>query len=92
MSGFSDTFNADVDSDFGGHRSYEWVRDAVLHAFNPPDEDAAEESILERAIFDAADYIAEHPCECIRDGYGDVDEPCRRCRLLGQSGGVPVGR
>jgi len=89
---YSDTFVADVDSDFGNAKSYEWLRDAVLHAFNPPDDDAAEEHICEQAIFAAADFIAEHPCECTRDDEGDVDDPCRRCRLLGESGGVKVSR
>lgn len=89
---YSDTFTADVESDFGHGKSYDWLRDAVLHAFNPPDDDAAEESICEQAIFRAADFIAEHPCECTRMEDGEIDRPCRRCELLGEAGGEPVSR
>lgn len=77
--GYGDTFTDKVESDFGGAKSYEWLRDAVAHAFNPPDDDAAEEEICCRAIFDAADYISRQPCECADPD----DDPCERCRLLG---------
>lgn len=89
---YIDTFAADVESDFGNAKSYEWLRNAVLHAFNPPDDDMAEETLCERAIFDAADFIAEHPCECIRLENGNFDEPCRRCSLLGELGGKRCAR
>jgi len=88
---YGDTFTAEVESDFGHAGSYAWLRDAVLHAFNPPDDDAGEEEILSWAIFAAADFIAEHPCECTTYA-GGWDEPCRRCRLLGHLGGEAVGR
>jgi hypothetical protein len=84
---FSDTFTGDVESDFGNGKSYEWLRDAVLHAFNPSDDDGAEESIMEKAIFDAADFIADQPCLCKVTDDGDYDEPCSRCAVLGQLAG-----
>lgn len=89
---YSDTFAADVDSDFGGAKSYEWLRDAVLHAFNPPDEDGAEEQLCEQAIFAAADFIAKQPCTCewgwdpqAQDS--EVATICDRCAVLGMAGG-----
>lgn len=89
----SDTFYSvhDPDSDFGGEKSYEWLRDALIHAFNPADDDGAEEEIVSRALFEAADFIAERPCECTPAMVEDHDA-CQRCRVLGRLGDKAVPR
>jgi len=51
---------------------------AIDFAFNPSDDDSDQGSILERALLDAAAYIAAQPCTCTE---GDS---CARCHALGR--------
>jgi hypothetical protein len=64
---------------------YALIADAIIAAFNPHDDDVAEEAILIRAIERARDVIAALPCTCapeILDAWGDPT--CPRCGALGQ--------
>jgi len=70
---------------------YEIVRDAVIEAFNPPDDDAAEPSIMAEAVERARAYIEQQPCLCTPELIAD-QQPCGRCWVLGQCGGEPVSR
>lgn len=70
---------------------YEFVRDAVLEAFNPPDDGAAEPAIVTEAIELAAAYIARCPCECTEPMIEDIDA-CPRCLALGRLGDERVTR
>lgn len=88
------------ESDFGNAKSYEWLRTIVELCFNPADEDAAEEEILERAISGAAMFIERQPCTCKTSHpeglryavpYGDGDQ-CERCSLLGRYFDDPLSR
>jgi hypothetical protein len=69
---------------------YEFVRDVAIELFNPPDDDVAEPDIVNRALRDAADLIAELPCTC-SEPVEDYDT-CRRCRVLGRHFDVLVER
>jgi hypothetical protein len=70
---------------------YEVIRDACLNAFNPPDSDGAEPSIMAGAIKTAQAYIEEQPCLCTRELIEDND-PCGRCYVLGRVGDKTVTR
>jgi hypothetical protein len=82
-----DVARIEGESDFGGAKSYEWIRDVVLVCFNPPDDDAAEESILEDALARAAMFIEKQPCTC--EDHGDQ---CDRCYALGRHGDQEIAR
>jgi hypothetical protein len=59
--------------------------------FNPPDEDAACESICLDAIARAAAFVLAQPCHC--DPVGDeLNMVCPRCRVLGRVRDVEVER
>lgn len=68
---------------------YVWMRNAILYAFNPGDDDIAEPAILEGAIRRARDFIAAQPCTCSGDDQWDA---CRRCDALGRFRDEPVSR
>jgi hypothetical protein len=79
----------DVESDFGGAKSYEWMCCAIDAAFNPPDGDGDEESLLTEAISKAAAFIEAQPCQCTYADFGhgtEADERCDRCEALGRAG------
>jgi hypothetical protein len=57
---------------------------AVAWAFNPPDGDGDQETLLADAILRAARYIDAQPCACTDDG------PCDRCQALGRWHNRPV--
>lgn len=79
------SFFVDVDA-----TDYELARDAVLEAFNPPDDDVAEVAIVIEAVERAAAYIARQPCTCCDDPTHHNrepeywHEPCARCHALGR--------
>jgi hypothetical protein len=63
---------------------------AIEWRFNPPDDDAAYEAILLRAVNAAADFIEALPCSCITSLAAGVPEfaatdVCGRCQVLGRS-------
>jgi hypothetical protein len=68
---------------------YRMLADAVGGAFNPPDDDAAEVSVLITATERAAEHIRSDRCCCLA-GYPDA--PCPRCSALGQWRREPVQR
>jgi hypothetical protein len=70
---------------------YEIVRDACLNAFNPPDDDGSESSLMAEAVERAQAYIDQQPCLCTPSLIEDHD-PCPRCRVLGRLGDKPESR
>jgi hypothetical protein len=70
---------------------YEPLRDAIVAALNPRDDDAAEVAILIRAVEDARDFIAGRPCLCTPDDIKDY-RPCDRCQTIGRLGDRPMDR
>lgn len=61
---------------------------AIIDAFNPPDDDVAQVSILLDAIETAALFIESQPCTCdAPDG-----DPCDRCVALGRFADVRIAR
>lgn len=92
IAGLREAFDASV----GGkpnylESDYEVVRDAVMCAFNPPDEDCAEPGICSEAICRASRFIAAQPCQCTNEMIEDHD-PCKRCEVLGRLGDKPMIR
>jgi hypothetical protein len=65
------------------------LADAVGEAFNPPDGDEGEVSLLITAVENARAMLAAFTCYCTP---GDDDPPCMRCSALGQWHGKPVQR
>jgi hypothetical protein len=63
---------------------YEFLRDAVMDAFNPPDGDGAEPSIMADAVERASAYIEDQPCYCEPQQETQHDYACGRCRALGR--------
>jgi hypothetical protein len=70
---------------------YEIVRDACLNAFNPPDDDGGEPSLIAEAIERAQAYIEQQPCACTPEMVEDYDG-CPRCVVLGRIGDKVVSR
>jgi hypothetical protein len=70
---------------------YRMLADAVGDAFNPPDGDEGEVSILITAIENAAAYIAGQPCACTPEGIAD-QMPCPRCFATGRLGDKEMQR
>lgn len=73
-------------------RWYAMLRALIIDAFNPPDDDAAECSLLADSVVYAFEFIESAPCECkgvqFRVDYGtgigwDWDV-CSRCQVLGR--------
>lgn len=62
---------------------YRRLADKVIDLFNPPDEDADEGYILEKALGRIAEYVADTPCTCPADADGAY-QACRRCFVLGR--------
>lgn len=73
---------------------FRMLADSVGHAFNPPDADEAEVSILMTAVERAAEFIGSLPCTCPQGDHRPWadNEPCGRCAVLGQWHGKPVDR
>jgi hypothetical protein len=74
--------------------SYEYLRDAIIGSFNPPDEDAAEDSVMKDAITRAFNFIETTPCACTwhEEPNEDVCDTCKRCEVLGREFDVMVER
>lgn len=70
---------------------YEFLRDEVSFAFNPPDDDGGEAEILAEACRKAAAFIAAQPCGCTSAMVEDMDA-CPRCRVLGRLGDEVLAR
>lgn len=70
---------------------YEFLRDEVSYAFNPPDDDGGEAEIMAEACRKAAAFIAEQPCRCTPAMVEDM-QACRRCRVLGRLGNEVLAR
>lgn len=74
-----------------------WDRqmERMIDWFNPPDEDAACESIVLDAIERAYKFAESQPCQCVEgfepDEVGDY-EACPRCRVLGRVNNKAVQR
>jgi hypothetical protein len=68
-------------------RAYRYLADEIIRLFNPPDRDAAEESILVDALGNAAEWIEKHLCRC-----QGPDNVCGRCEALGRYADQPVER
>lgn len=62
-----------------------WDRqmERLIDWFNPPDEDAACESIVLDAIERAYKFAESQPCTCAARA-GDVFDACSRCQVLGR--------
>lgn len=73
-------------TDEDDNTEYELLRDAVIEHLNPPDDDAAEVSILIDAIEQAASYIESQPCTCTPEQIDEYGEACARCTALGRVG------
>ncbi len=71
---------------------YEILRDTLIAAFNPPDEDAAEPAVMTSAIDRAWAFIVAYPCVCSPGAVEYEDDPCPRCRVLGRRNDVPEER
>lgn len=77
---------------------------AIIHAFNPPDDDASQVSVLLAAIDQAFAFIVGQPCTCPVGTVGtDIDRFdstitdyyglwCRRCQALGRSNDKRIER
>ena len=65
---------------------YEILRDTLIAAFNPPDEDAAEPAVMTSAIDRAWALIVAQPCHCEPPDSTWLEdiEPCERCNVLGR--------
>lgn len=74
-----------------GEIEYEVLRDTIVAAFNPPDEDAAEPSIMTAALDRAYAFIVGQPCTCPPDVI-EVSAPCARCDALGWAADRPLPR
>jgi hypothetical protein len=73
--------------DYTGEPDTDPVCWAILEAFNPPDDDAAFESIVIDAVERAAQFIEAQPCKCDRtheDKYELGADGCERCQVLGR--------
>lgn len=68
---------------------YRILADAIDGNFGVQDSDEAEVALLITTIERAATLIRSLPCTC-EPGFGD--EPCQRCRLMGQWHGEPWQR
>lgn len=65
---------------------YVVLRDHLVDLLNPPDDDAAEVSILIKAVVRAVRWIEQQPCVCPGGNAElDYDEACERCAALGRS-------
>lgn len=77
--------------DRGG--DYALLAEAIIEAFNPPDDDVAEEAILIRAVEAARDFIAAQPCLCTPEDIANgCPERCERCQVLGRLGDKVIDR
>ena len=89
--------NADREEAPGYERSeaqidYEILRDTIIAAFNPPDDDAAEPAIMTAAIDRAWAFIVAQPCTC-EPGAADLEvDECDRCNALGRAYDVVIER
>jgi hypothetical protein len=63
---------------------YEFLRDAVMEAFNPPDDDGAEPGVMADAVERARVYIEAQECHCEPEQETQHDYTCGRCRALGR--------
>lgn len=81
----------DADTDFGGAKSYAWLREVIDAAFNPPDDDGAEEQLYTEAVIAAGEFISAQRCRCTPAMVADLD-PCGRCAVLGRLGDRKLDR
>lgn len=67
---------------------YRDLADAVIAAFNPPEDDVAEFHIVVSAIQRAAEFVAAAPCQCTPAATDpeQLATPCERCLVLGRRG------
>jgi hypothetical protein len=74
--------------------TYRMLGDQVIQSFNPPDDDAAEVSILIDAVVLAFNFIKDQPCTCKwnEEPYQDVCDTCKRCVALGREFDIQVER
>ena len=86
--------NVPDDADFPSFASYEVLRDTIVQAFNPPDDDVAEESLMTDALDKAWAFIVQQPCSCPPDaGPPDFEgDACYRCEVLGRARDVVIER
>lgn len=72
-----------------------WERqmEKMVDWFNPPDEDAACESICMDAVERAYKFVQVQPCQC-PEGFSEDDEfdACGRCQVLGRVRDKAVSR
>lgn len=79
-------------------RWYSMLRALIIDAFNPPDDDVAECSLLADAVVHVFQFIESAPCTCkVSDDQvhvGDwVDyDVCPRCEVLGRCNDVSIER
>jgi hypothetical protein len=73
-------------------QDYELLRDTIIQAFNPPDEDVAEPSLMTDTLDLVWAYVVAQPCTC-QPGAADFEvEPCDRCAVLGRAADAVVER
>lgn len=69
--------------------SHAYVTKAIMYGLNPPDDDAAFESVLVAQLTRAVGFILAQPCTCKP---GDDDGACDRCDAVGRWHNEVVGR
>lgn len=88
--GWSNVADRPIMQDVDWQGDYEILRDTIIAAFNPPDCDQSEPSLMTEALDRAWSFILTQPCVCPPpDSFGDV-EVCRRCDALGRCADVKV--
>lgn len=70
---------------------YELLRDAVVDAFNPPDDDSDEVTVCTEAVRQARDALELRGCRCVQQR-DDPRDACARCRALGRVNDKPIQR
>lgn len=63
---------------------YEILRDTLIAAFNPPDEDSSEPAVMTDSIDRAWKFITAQLCSCTDAAADYEDDACDRCQALGR--------
>lgn len=71
---------------------YELLRDTIIEAFNPPDDDVAEVALMTDTLDRVWAYVVAQPCTCPPGAAAFEVEPCDRCAVLGRAADVVVER
>lgn len=84
--------NVPDDAAFPSAYSYDVLRDTIIQAFNPADDDVAEEALMTDALDSVWRFVVAQPCTCPPGAAEFEVDSCSRCQVLGRAADVKVER